>query len=150
LGTIQPKTIVKVIYAPDDRRAWDYRLHFYDRKDEFYRLKIVDLSWHYYCDSLRGEGTEPAAVAEKLTEIMQKRKVYLRIGLALGWKEFPDRCYLQITGVYTLPDYLNGNTFLDFRHRKVRESLAGYAVNTPGEEELALAMDNDLRDDQLK
>lgn len=26
--------------------------------------------------------------------------IYLRIGLARGWVKHPDRCYLQITGVY--------------------------------------------------
>jgi hypothetical protein len=41
--------------------------------------------------------------------------LYLRIGLARGWDEQPDRCYLQITGIYTFPDYLAGKTFDDFR-----------------------------------
>ena len=34
-----------------------------------------------------------------LTELRRQR-VYLRIGLARGWDRHPDRCYLQITGVY--------------------------------------------------
>jgi hypothetical protein len=31
---------------------------------------------------------------------LQRRTVFLRVGLARGWDRHPDRCYLQITGVY--------------------------------------------------
>jgi len=126
LGTIRPKAVVKVIYGPDDRGNWDYRLNFYDQTDTFYRLKIVDLTWHYYCDSLRGPESDPAAIAETLTQALRSSKVYLRIGLARGWKEYPDRCYLQITGIYTFPDYLNGKTFLDLRPHIIREESNHY------------------------
>jgi hypothetical protein len=34
-----------------------------------------------------------------------------------NWRKFPDRCYLQITGIYTFPDYLKGSTVVDFRPR---------------------------------
>jgi hypothetical protein len=114
LGTILPATIVKVVYAPaEDGGAWDYRLHFYDHADTFFRLKIVDFTWHHYCDSLRAQGIEPAEVAAKLTHTLKEGKTYLRIGLSRGWKEFPDRCYLQVTGIHTFPDYLEGKTFAD-------------------------------------
>ena len=43
--------------------------------------------------------------------MLKSRKVYLRLGLARGWHKYPDRCYIQITGVYTFPDYLEGHTF---------------------------------------
>lgn len=53
-------------------------------------------------------------MAEKQTS----SQVYLRIGLARGWKKYPDRCFLQITGVYTFPDYLDGKIFADFISKK--------------------------------
>jgi hypothetical protein len=130
LGTVIPKTIVKMIYGPDNRGAWDYRLHFYDQADAFYRLKIVDLTWHYYLDSLRGPDDEPAAIAEKLTGVLQQSQVYLRIGLARGWKEFPDRAYLQVTGIHTFPDYLEGKTFLDLRPHQVKENPDSYEIES--------------------
>ena len=37
-----------------------------------------------------------------------------RIGLSRGWAKFPDRCFLQVNGVYTFPDYLQGKTFAEF------------------------------------
>lgn len=115
LGTIQPEAIVQVRYEPErEGDAWDYRIHFYDPNDDFYRLKITDLTWHYYCDSLRGRGLEPITISADLTKMLRSRKVYLRIGLARGWKKFPDRCYLQVNGIYTFPDYLEGRTFADF------------------------------------
>jgi hypothetical protein len=40
--------------------------------------------------------------------------MFLRIGLARHWEKHPERCHLQITGIYTFPDYLNGRTFTDF------------------------------------
>ena len=149
LGTIRPKIITKVIYGPDDRGNWDYRLQFVDQASGFYRLKIVDLTWHYYCDSLRGPDSDPAAIAEKLTQILRGSQVYLRIGLARGWKEFPDRCYLQITGIYTFPDYLNGQTFLDLKPRTIREEPAYYETVEEETDSLA-AMDNDLREHNIK
>lgn len=53
----------------------------------------------------------PTHIARDLTHLLQAREVFLHIGLARGWKEHPDRCYLQITGIYTFPDYLEGRTW---------------------------------------
>ncbi|PIU90000.1 MAG: hypothetical protein COS63_04245 [Anaerolineae bacterium CG06_land_8_20_14_3_00_57_67] len=118
IGTILPRGIMKVIYEAGEDSPWDYRLHFVDRSNSFYRLKITDLTWHYYCDSLRGQGREPTEISSELTSVLKSRDVFLRIGLARGWKKFPERCYLQITGIYTLPDYLEGKTFVDLSPQK--------------------------------
>jgi hypothetical protein len=117
IGTIQPHSIFEAIYTPGEKGegdAWDYRLVFYDKANERYKLKITDLAWHYYCDSLRSEDNDPPHIASEVTTLLKSRIVFLRIGLARGWKEFPDRCYLQVTGIHTFPDYLMGKTFADF------------------------------------
>jgi hypothetical protein len=114
LGTVRPQTIVKVAYEKGIEGPWDYRLMFYDNENIFYRLKITDLTWQYYCDSLRGENRDPDQITNELTAKLKATDVYLRVGLARGWQRFPDRCYLQITGIYTYPDYLEGRTFADF------------------------------------
>jgi len=119
LGTIRPKEIQAVIYAPgDDTEAWDYRIAFEDAQGQIYRLKITDLSWQYFCHSLRSETHDPAEIAAELTRTLCERRVYLRIGLSRGWKKFPERCFLQVNGVYTFPDYLEGRTFADFAPRR--------------------------------
>lgn len=110
LGTILPAEVEQVAYKPGEEGIWDYRLTFTDQKGETYRLKIVDLAWHFYCNSLRSSGQEPAHIAYQLSARLRSSKIYLRIGLARGWKAFPERCYLQITGVYSFPDYAEGKT----------------------------------------
>lgn len=115
VGTVRPGGIVKAIYGPGfEVGAWDYRLQFYDEAGQFYSLKITDLTWHLYCDALRGPDRQPPEIAAQLTKLLKSRKVMLRIGLSRGWSEHRGRCYLQINGVYTSPDYLEGKTVADF------------------------------------
>jgi hypothetical protein len=115
LGTIRSKEIQQVIYEEGMEGVWDYRLMFIDGEEKHYRLKITDLTWHYYCDSLRGENRDLTQLSLDLTTRLRSSEVFLRIGLSRGWKKFPDRCYLQINGIYTFPDYLEGKTFADLR-----------------------------------
>jgi hypothetical protein len=114
LGTIQPHHLGQVIYdlSPDDK--WQYRLSFVDGQQQSFRLTITDLRWRYYCDQQRNRQQAPREIAASLLEALQSREVYLRIGLARGWAKYPDRCYIQLTGVYTQPDFFEGRTFADF------------------------------------
>ena len=114
LGTIQPRRIKQVMYEPSQEGQWNYRLVFTDGSGCEYRLTITDLALRYYCDDRRSRGTSAHEIATDLTKELQASVTYLRIGLARGWEKFPDRCYLQITGVYTFPDYLNGRIFANF------------------------------------
>lgn len=113
VGTIQPKEIHEVLYEQSEDNAWNYRLGFHDGKNISYRLKITDLTWNYYCSSQRG-GANPPQIAAELTQLLQSQTVYLRVGLSRGWAKFPGKCFLQINGIYTFPDYLEGKTFADF------------------------------------
>lgn len=119
LGTVQPGQIHEVKYEPGDEGNWDYRLCFWAGDSTEYRLKITDLTWQRYCSSLRGEEQDPSQIAVRLTEKLKESQVYLRIGLARGWQEYPERCYLQITGVYTIPDYLDGMNLYDLYAARV-------------------------------
>ena len=112
LGTIIPHAIKQVEYKEGFEGAWDYRIIFKDG-ESWYNLKITDLTWHYYCDRLRATGREPQEIASDLTQMLKHRSVFLRIGLSRGWIKFPGRCFLQINGIHTLPDYLAGSNFVD-------------------------------------
>jgi hypothetical protein len=114
VGTVRPRGIVRAIYGPSIEGAWDYRLQFYDEAGAFFSLKVTDLTWHLYCDAQRGPERQPADIAAELTALLKTRKVLLRIGLSRGWAEHRGRCFLQINGVYTSPDYLEGKTLADF------------------------------------
>jgi hypothetical protein len=112
LGTIRPRQILKVIHEQRDD-AWKYRLWFVNGERMTWHLTITDLAWRYFCDSQRQTRSAEKIVSE-LTAKLEASQVYLRIGLARGWDKHPDRCYLQVTGVYSFPDYLEGRTFADF------------------------------------
>lgn len=114
LGTIQPRAITGVIYESGEEDSWDYRLRFTDKAGQFYSLKITDLTWQYYCHSLMVPDRDQRTIASELTAKLRSSEVYLRVGLARGWKLYPERCYLQITGIFTFLDYLNGQIFTDF------------------------------------
>jgi hypothetical protein len=117
LGTITPRRIFDVNFREyTDRGRWEYRLSFEDQAGVQYRLGITDLSYRYLLDHARDNmAFEPSDVAAKMRSFFQRaRRVSLRIGLARHWERHPDRCYLQITGIYTEPDYLRGRCYADF------------------------------------
>ena len=113
IGTIRPRWVMGAIHEQASDGKWKYRLGFVDESGTAYWLTVTDLSWRYYCDYQRREGHSPKDISSELTSVLKQSQVYLRIGLARGWKEHPDRCFVQITGVYTFPDYLKGQTFAD-------------------------------------
>lgn len=114
LGTIKPKKMLKSIYLQESGGKWGYRLGFIDGADQTYWLTITDLAWRYNCDFNCRKGVNLVDLSDSLTKKLKSSDVYLRIGLSRGWEKFPDRCFLQITGVYAFPDYLNGKIFADF------------------------------------
>ena len=114
LGTIAVERVADVTYSPRPMGKWDYRLAFTDLAGQRYRLAVTDLAFRYLLDRWRlHDGLEPSAAARRLTSGLRAAQVFLRVGLARGWERHPDRCYVQITGVYSFPDYLEGRCFAD-------------------------------------
>ena len=101
LGTIRVDRVHAVGYHHyPDRGRWDYRLRFRDASGEEFQLAAVDLDFRSRLDALRDRGLSTDRAATETLTALQRQTVYLRIGLARGWDRHPDRCYLQITGVY--------------------------------------------------
>jgi hypothetical protein len=114
LGTITPRRIKQVYYSRRDAGTWDYRIAFTDGTGQVYTLTVTDLAFRYLLDNARvRKEVAPEEAATQLTAFLQKARVYLRIGLSRNWEKHPDRCFLQITGVHTFPDYLRGRCFAD-------------------------------------
>ena len=114
LGTVRPAELTHLIYEPRDSGKWDYRIVFKDQAAQTYRLAVTDLTYRHYLDYSRAQLNYPLdELIPRLTQLFNQRTTFLRIGLARHWDEFPDRCHLQITGIYTFPDYLDGRTFAD-------------------------------------
>ena len=121
LGTILTRDVSEISYRQrryDDGEAkWDYRMWFTDQSGDEFALAVTDLTFRNVCDHLRDrKGWDTNRVSGRMTQFFSapKRAVYLRIGLARGWEKHPDRCYMQVTGVYSFPDYLRGRTLGDF------------------------------------
>lgn len=121
LGTIKPAAIDSV-FLKDDLYAEGkrgYRLAFRDSSGQtFWNLSITDLSFRYYVDHqhTHKELSLPK-ISAQLQWWLQKAETWLRLGLTRPWQ--PDDedtawCYLQVTGIYTFPDYLRGACFADF------------------------------------
>jgi hypothetical protein len=113
LGTVRPRDIWKIHHYLNEKGKWEYRITFFDSSGNAYDLPVVDLAFRYYLDQLRGSMSAQLA-SHDLTACLRKRDAYLRVGLARHWDLYPERCYLQITGVHTFPDYLDGRCFADF------------------------------------
>lgn len=115
LGTVRVKRMEHVQFSLGPNGRWQYRLAFTDQSGQHFRLPVTDLAFRVYLDYLRDRrAVPPMSVAHRLTAILQRNPVFLRIGLARGWERHPDRCYVQVTGVYSFPDYLSGRCFADF------------------------------------
>ncbi len=115
LGTVRVKRLETVQFSPGTNGRWQYRIGFTDQSGQHYRLPVTDLAFRVYLDYLRDRrAVPPEIVAQRVTTILRTNPVFLRIGLARGWERHPDRCYVQITGVYSFPDYLSGRCFADF------------------------------------
>ena len=111
LGTIKVKHLYRASYQCYER-SWDCYLYFEDFNGDYYNLKVKDLFLCNYLDYLRkNKNITSEKICYGLVHDLNTRDIYLRIGLARGWARYPDRCYLQITGVYTNPDYMQRHWF---------------------------------------
>lgn len=92
------------------------RLHFRDLTNRRFDLPITDLTWLYFAAvQRRFAGADATALEKHLTRLLNKEVVFVRLGLT---REFPagsHQCWLQVNGIYTFPDYLDGYTFTDYR-----------------------------------
>jgi hypothetical protein len=112
LGTVRLKKIQQITF---DEKYGNYRIAFTDEASRPYQLAVTDMAFRDYTRFLRiKQGLPPDEITGRLTTSLREREVFLRIGLARYWKEFPDQRHLQITGVHAFPDYLDGRCFADF------------------------------------
>ncbi len=121
LGTIRPAAIDRVFLGADQYKGDErgYRLSFHDSSGQaFWRLSITDLSLRYYVDHQHTQkGIALPKIAAHLQRWFQNAETWLRLGLTRPWQPADeDRawCFLQVTGIYTFPDYLHGACFADF------------------------------------
>lgn len=117
LGTIVPKQVLRVRYEQSqyEQDKWRYHIEFLDQRSEHFDLPVTDLAFRAFCDTRRTRhGHSRNRISSWLIRYLRENETFFRIGLAREWEEKrPGCCYLQITGVYTFPDYLEGKTCLE-------------------------------------
>jgi hypothetical protein len=115
LGTIKPKSIELFLFKTLERNGIEYpdwRLFFTDGEGNvFEHVKINDLSLQCFTLGLTKEKSAKQINA-KLNSMLKSSEVWLRIGVTRPYEGW---CWLQVTGIYTFPDYLKGKCFADFQ-----------------------------------
>ncbi|MXX52918.1 MAG: hypothetical protein F4Z35_02920 [Dehalococcoidia bacterium] len=128
LGTIGGVTILDLNV---DRRYGNrtvLRIDFKDTSGEFHtRFPVNDLAFRRVYSQLLTHLSDKSdefdefdyfRASESLKrKLARANRTYLRIGLARPAKigDYPETCWVQVTGVYTFPDYLDGRNWSSFR-----------------------------------
>lgn len=115
LGTLKPQSVQGFDFQSVTRESGkrtEYRLSFTDASGQLFKnIPINDLALQAYIDDLFAEGFSKEFVTYRLLKLLQESEIWLRLGLTRPWEGW---CWLQVTGIYTFPDYLNGACFADF------------------------------------
>ena len=159
VGTLSQVDVIAV-QLPEWSGKLKYRLSFRDNTRLLYDIPISDLAFRELSyTEVRRLNRSPVTVSQHLTRlIISSDHIYLRIGLA---RKFPTsdgnfRCWTQITGIYTFPDYLEGKSFAHFEAMTPSSRAKAYDVKELNEKNpKAYAKwteneDNSLRNEYLR
>lgn len=118
LATLHVRT-VEFVGLCEEHNGLNHKIIFSDWENQVYKLTVTDLSFRYFVDHLHtGQSKDFRDVNIFLKKLFSQADTYIRLGLARGYnpnkQEPQDRCYLQVTGVYTFPDYLDQKCFADY------------------------------------
>lgn len=118
IATLSKSSIANV-QVPEWEGKLRYRLSFRDTTGNLFDCPVSDLAFRELIYKKVKRNNHPRLdVSLELTNILKHvERIYLRLGLARPFKKSTadePRCYLQVTGVHTFPDYLQGKTFADF------------------------------------
>ncbi|MBA7566194.1 hypothetical protein ES708_07882 [subsurface metagenome] len=112
IGTLAKASIIDVYLTPGNVKP---RITFADNSGCEFERPASDLTMWDRCHYLvKDQGNDILSVQKELLSSLQRAdRLYLRLGLARPWGQ-DGKCWLQVTGVYTFPDYLDGKCFDDF------------------------------------
>lgn len=114
VGTFKPTSIDNLYYQSHKRRSVpQFRLAFSDNAGNAYDLPINDFTFLRLVDAQlqQIETRNMDWIMARLLTKFQQLDLWLRVGVTrnyYGW------CWLQISAIHTIPDYLHGRTFTDF------------------------------------
>ena len=119
LGTVGGVTILNLDVDKRYDRRTVLRMDFRDASGEVHeRFPVNDLAFRGMFSQLMEKHRNGVRTANNLMSKLKKSaRTYLRIGLArpttIG--DYPETCWVQVTGVYTFPDYLDGRNWSAFK-----------------------------------
>lgn len=101
-----------------DRRTV-LRMDFRDASGEVHtRFPVNDLAFRgMFSQLMECHGRTPQASDSLMSKLRRSDRTYLRIGLARPTSigRHPETCWVQVTGVYTFPDYLDDRNWSAFK-----------------------------------
>ena len=111
LGTVEvdPRTCTYVFERNEyEQGKFRYRLFFRDTQDEKYEgAAVTDLALHIWARTQLRLGKTFVDISASLTrQLNEARQVYLRLGLPRPSSSYLGRCWLQVNGIYSFPDWL--------------------------------------------
>jgi hypothetical protein len=109
LGTVKAREVLFVRYSLKEGERYNYRIEFSDATGEIYNLPVTDLAFREYCDSQRVQEQATNAISTKLQRRLSRSDVFLRVGLTRPFAKMFNRCYIQVSGIHTFPDYREGH-----------------------------------------
>lgn len=117
LGTIRPMSIDDFAFdsfpLKTGRYDYKYRLSFTDSTGEHFEdTSITDFTFRHYVHYVRRETDAYTMRQRVLASLQQVDQIWLRLGIG---RDFQGWHWLQINGIYTLPDYLYGKIIQDFK-----------------------------------
>ncbi len=118
IATLSKATVINISLREEDGKL-KYRLSFKDEAGNVFDYAVSDLTFRELCfKRIKKEGYPPLTLSDELKKSLKRAdRIYLRLGLARPWVQpglTEPRCYVQVTGIYSFPDYLQGRTFTDF------------------------------------
>ncbi len=116
IATLSEATIINIQLSESSIKP---RLTFTDGVGCQFSRPVSDLTfWDLCYKEVKSNNRTRLEVSRELLNLLQGAdRLYLRLGLARPWLQpglSEERCYLQVTGIYTFPDYLGGKSFADF------------------------------------
>lgn len=92
---------------------YKYRLHFQDDRENTYDdIPVTDLALRSWAAAQLRQDASPSSISDWLSrKLNAAQRIYLRLGLG---REFKDEFWLQVNGIYSFPDWLEGRCFADF------------------------------------
>jgi hypothetical protein len=106
LGTIRMKECLGIKHFKKDDEKYSFRIQFSDMKGEIYDLKITDYLFNkYYNTKLIEKNLDSEIICNDILQRFNKFDVFLRVGIARPFEKMYNRCYLQVSGIHSFPDY---------------------------------------------